>query len=348
MNHNDDIQKQYLTESELNKGELKYITINKDKSSYTSETGNENSKSPQNENFNINDNLHHLTKKIFGAPVLSCHDISKVYKLSSGSKKKNKISSLENNEENVVALKNISLDENSEFYSIKEGEFLMIRGPSGGGKTTFLNIIGSLDSDYDGELKIMNTSINKNCTDEFLSQMRLNKIGFVFQTFNLISTMTAQENVELPMIIDNKLSEKNRKKHAIELLTRVGLEDRLDHLPSELSGGEQQRVAIARAMANRPAILLLDEPTGDLDSSSTIEIMNLLLDINNKGSSINQGNDLNLKKTTIIMVTHNPELECYADRILYFQDGEIIKQIINEEQIQLTVEEYLEYINKNM
>jgi len=114
-------------------------------------------------------------------------------------------------------------------------------------------------------------------------------------------------------------------------------------LPSELSGGEQQRVAIARALSNKPTILLLDEPTGDLDSHSTIEIMNLLLDINNKG----MGND-HINKSTIIMVTHNPEIECYADRILYFQDGEVIKQIINEEQIELTVEEYLEYINKNM
>jgi len=281
--------------------------------------------------ININGNLtNNSIQKKLGPSILTCKDISKVYKLSS-------------RDEEVIALKNISLSENSEFYSVFEGEFLMIRGPSGGGKTTFLNIIGTLDSDFEGELKIMDTSINKMCTDEFLSQLRLKKIGFVFQTFNLISTMTALENVELPMIIENKIPEIERKKRASQLLARVGLEDRLDHLPSELSGGEQQRVAIARALSNKPGILLLDEPTGDLDSSSTIEVMNLLLNINNKGPDID-----GMGKTTIIMVTHNPELECYADRILYVQDGVICKQIINEEQIELTVEEYLEYINKNM
>ena len=189
----------------------------------------------------------------------------------------------------------------------------------------------------------MDTKINSECSDAFLSNMRLNKIGFVFQTFNLISTMTALENVELPLIIDNKIPEKERKSRAISLLSRVGLEDRLDHLPSELSGGEQQRVAIARALENKPDILLLDEPTGDLDSGSTVEIMNLLLNINRMGPNVDGDG-----KTTIIMVTHNPELECYADRILYIQDGHITKQIINEEQIELTVEEYLEYINRNM
>lgn len=275
-------------------------------------------------------NQSFLKEKTFGKVVLSCNQISKTYNLSGSNEK-------------VVALRNISLNENSEFYAVKEGEFLFIRGPSGGGKTTFLNIIGSLDSEFDGELNIMDTKINSDCTDAFLSNMRLNKIGFVFQTFNLISTMTALENVELPLIIDNKIPEKERKKRAISLLSRVGLEDRLDHLPSELSGGEQQRVAIARALGNKPDILLLDEPTGDLDSNSTIEIMNLLLNINRMGP-----NGDGSSKTSIIMVTHNPELECYADRILYIQDGYIMKQIINEEQIELTVEEYLEYINRNM
>jgi putative ABC transport system ATP-binding protein len=149
------------------------------------------------------------------------------------------------------------------------GEFVMIRGPSGGGKTTLLNLIGTIDSPSDGELYIMSHRIDGNSKDEFLSQLRLKHIGFVFQTFNLLATMSALENVELPMILLGKHSDKERKKKAIALLKRVGLGDRLDHLPSELSGGEQQRVAIARALANEPDILLLDEPTGDLDSRAT-------------------------------------------------------------------------------
>ncbi len=242
--------------------------------------------------------------------------------------------------EEVNALNGVSLDETSEFYPIKKGEFLMIRGPSGGGKTTLLNILGTLDSDFEGELTIMNNKITNKCTDEFLSNLRLKKIGIVFQSFNLISTMTAKENVLLPMIIDNRLTNKGKENRAISLLTRVGLEDRMEHLPSELSGGEQQRVAIARALSNEPDILLLDEPTGDLDSTSTIEVMNLLLSINRFGPSKDFDN-----KTTIVMVTHNPELECYANRIIYVQDGEFIKQAINENQQALTPKEYLDYIN---
>lgn len=149
----------------------------------------------------------------------------------------------------------------------------MIRGPSGGGKTTMLNLIGTIDSSSSGELLIMGQKIDKESSDDFLSQLRLKHIGFVFQTFNLLATMTALENVELPMILLGKYDDKERKKKAVALLKRVGLGDRLDHLPSELSGGEQQRVAIARALANEPDILLLDEPTGDLDSRSTGKII---------------------------------------------------------------------------
>lgn len=243
-------------------------------------------------------------------------------------------------EEEVRALNGVSLDDSQEFYPIKRGEFVMIRGPSGGGKTTLLNILGTLDSDFEGELSIMNNKITNLCTDEFLSNLRLKKIGIVFQSFNLISTMTAKENVSLPMVINNKLSNKQKENRAVSLLKRVGLEDRMEHLPSELSGGEQQRVAIARALSNEPDILLLDEPTGDLDSTSTIEVMNLLLSINRFGPS--QDSDT---KTTIVMVTHNPELECYANRIIYVQDGIFIKQAINENQQALTPQEYLEYIN---
>ena len=273
--------------------------------------------------------IFNLVKTELGPTIVQCHQISKVYKLPGV-------------EETVKALYDISLDDNSEFYPIKRGEFVIIRGPSGGGKTTLLNILGTLDNDFEGELSIMNNKITKNCSDEFLSQLRLRNIGFVFQSFNLISTMTAFENVCLPMTIDNKLSESEKKNRAKNLLKRVGLEDRMDHLPSELSGGEQQRVAIARALSNQPDILLLDEPTGDLDSTSTIEVMNLLLSINKFGP-----NKDNVNKSTIVMVTHNPELECYAHRILYVQDGVFIKQAINEYQQALTVKEYLDYINSN-
>jgi len=273
--------------------------------------------------------IFNLVKTELGPPIVQCHKISKVYKLPGV-------------EETVKALYDISLDDNCEFYPVKRGEFVIIRGPSGGGKTTLLNILGTLDSDFEGELTIMNNKITKECTDEFLSKLRLKNIGFVFQSFNLISTMTAFENVCLPMTIDNKLSDKEKKNRAKNLLRRVGLEDRMDHLPSELSGGEQQRVAIARALSNQPDILLLDEPTGDLDSTSTIEVMNLLLSINKFGP-----NKDNHNKSTIVMVTHNPELECYANRILYVQDGVFIKQAINEYQQALTVKEYLDYINSN-
>lgn len=271
--------------------------------------------------------IFNLEPPKFGETVLTCKNIKKIYKLPGV-------------DEEVRALNGVYLDDENEFYSIKKGEFLMIRGPSGGGKTTLLNILGTLDSDFEGELFIMNNKITNECSDEFLSNLRLKNIGIVFQSFNLISTMTAKENVSLPMVIDNTLSNKEKEQRAINLLKRVGLEDRMEHLPSELSGGEQQRVAIARALSNEPDILLLDEPTGDLDSTSTIEVMNLLLSINRFGSNKSSNGN-----TTIIMVTHNPELECYANRIIYVQDGEFIKQAINENQQALTPKEYLDYIN---
>lgn len=220
-----------------------------------------------------------------------------------------------------------------------KGEFVMIRGPSGGGKTTMLNLIGSIDSSTSGELYIMGEKIDQDSTDEFLSDLRLQHIGFVFQTFNLLATMTALENVELPMILAGKLSDHERRQRAIALLKRVGLGDRLDHLPSELSGGEQQRVAIARALSNQPEILLLDEPTGDLDSRSTVAIMDLLLNINRIGPN-GEGEET---ATTCVMVTHNPEIECYADRILYVQDGTFVKQALNEVQTAIREEEYTKF-----
>jgi putative ABC transport system ATP-binding protein len=273
-------------------------------------------------------NLYKLPPKNYEGKedVIHFDNLSKVYNLQGRS-------------ETVTALRSVSLKPGDELYPIKQGEFVMIRGPSGGGKTTMLNVIGTIDSSTSGELYILNNKIDSTSSDEFLSELRLKHIGFVFQTFNLLATMTALENVELPMILLGKLSEKERRNRAITLLKRVGLGDRLDHLPSELSGGEQQRVAIARALSNEPEILLLDEPTGDLDSRSTVAIMDLLLNINRIGPN-GEGEQT---ATTCVMVTHNPEIECYADRILYVQDGTFVKQALNEVQTGIREEEYAEY-----
>lgn len=209
----------------------------------------------------------------------------------------------------------------------------MLRGPSGGGKTTFLNMLGTIDQPTTGHIEMLGQQISSASDDEFLSNMRLEKIGFVFQTFNLLSTLSAFENVELPMIILGKFDKEAIKARTKELLALVGLKDRLHHLPSELSGGEQQRVAIARSLANEPDILLLDEPTGDLDTKNTIEIMDLLLNINLE------------KKTTLVMVSHNPDIECYADRILYLEDGTFVSQALNATQERLKYDEYIAYVN---
>jgi len=275
-------------------------------------------------------NLYKLPPKQFEGKedVISFNNLSKIY-------------TLDGREEEIIALRTVSLTPNSEFYPIKKGEFVMIRGPSGGGKTTMLNLIGSIDSSTSGELFIMGNRIDQNSTDSFLSSLRLRHIGFVFQTFNLLATMSALENVELPMILLGTHGDKERRKRAIALLKRVGLGDRLDHLPSELSGGEQQRVAIARALANEPDILLLDEPTGDLDSRSTVAIMDLILNINRVGP---QGEGEH-SATTCVMVTHNPEIECYADRILYVQDGAFVKQALNEVQTAIKEDEYTHYLH---
>lgn len=229
--------------------------------------------------------------KELGDTVIEFDNLSKQYKL-------------DGNDKPVVALESATLADTEEFYPIKRGEFVMIRGPSGGGKTTLLNLIGTIDTPSSGNLNILGTNIDSNSTDSFLSDLRLSHVGFVFQTFNLLATMTALENVELPMILLGKLSAKERKNRSIALLKRVGLGDRLHHLPSDLSGGEQQRVAIARSLANEPEILLLDEPTGDLDTRSTVEVMDILFSINRRGPKGDKNNP-----TTLVMVTHNPELE---------------------------------------
>ncbi|PRP78455.1 hypothetical protein PROFUN_13688 [Planoprotostelium fungivorum] len=260
-------------------------------------------------------------EKTFGEAVVQIRHVSKEYKI-------------EGRTDAVRALDDIDLSDDAAFPAIKRGEFIMLRGPSGGGKTTLLNLLGTIDKPTEGTLELFGTSIDAKSTDSFLANLRLTKIGFVFQTFNLLATMSAFENVELPMTILGKLGKKEQKERAIELLRLVGLQDRMGHLPSELSGGEQQRVTIARALSNDPDLLLLDEPTGDLDTKNTVEIMDLLLDINKK------------RKTTCIMVTHNPDVECYADRIIYLQDGVLQRQVYNEEQTPLQYEQYIQYLNK--
>ena len=219
--------------------------------------------------------------------------------------------------------------------AVRKGEFLMIRGPSGGGKTSLLNLIGTLDGATSGIIKLFGNDIGK-MKDAELSVLRLERIGFVFQSFNLLSTLSAFENVELPMSLLGKRNKAQRRSASLALLKLVGLESRSSHLPSELSGGEQQRVAIARALANEPDLLLLDEPTGDLDTAATVLIMGLLLKIN-----------IGIRKMTCIMVTHNPDLECYADRVLYVSGGTIAGIAINEKQVQLNAVNYTKFQEKD-
>jgi len=219
-------------------------------------------------------------EKKLGPYVIKLSHVSKSYHLTGRGE-----------DDAVLALQSIHMDTDTEVYPIRQGEFVMLRGPSGGGKTSLLNILGTIDSPTKGQIELLGHTIHSQSDDNFLARLRLEKIGFVFQTFNLLSTMSAYENVELPMTILGKKSPSEIKKQVKTLLKAVGLRDRMKHLPSELSGGEQQRVTIARALANDPEILLLDEPTGDLDTKNTIEIMDLLLDINHsKKNDLRDGN----------------------------------------------------------
>jgi len=206
--------------------------------------------------------------------------------------------------EGVPALRGVSM-------SVRRGEFLIIYGTSGGGKTSLLNIMGTIDKPTKGSMRICSTRISRSTTDTELSEIRRRRLGFVFQTFNLLSSLTALENVMLPMILAGNHSASERKQRAIQLLNRVGMGKRLNHLPSQLSGGEQQRVTIARSIANEPDILLLDEPTGDLDTVNTTIVMKLLLDLHLKD------------KLTLVMVTHELAHKPFADRVIWMRDGKI-------------------------
>ena len=197
---------------------------------------------------------------------------------------------------------------------IEKGQVVVIIGPSGSGKSTFMNILGCLDRPTTGSYRLNGDEV-ATLSDDELAFVRNKQIGFVFQSFNLLTKLTALENVALPMIYAG-MDKKSRNERAAALLSSVGLGDRMDHLPSELSGGQRQRVAIARALANNPAIIMADEPTGNLDSKSTIDVMNIFRGLYDEGR-------------TIILVTHEPEIATYASRNVVLRDGLIVEDSQN-------------------
>lgn len=197
---------------------------------------------------------------------------------------------------------------------VNKGEFVSIMGPSGSGKSTFMNILGCLDRPTTGSYRLNGDEV-ATLSDDELAYVRNKQIGFVFQSFNLLTKLTALENVALPMIYAG-VNKKMRIEWATQLLQSVGLGERMDHLPSELSGGQRQRVAIARALANNPAIIMADEPTGNLDSKSTVDVMNIFRGLHNEGR-------------TILLVTHEPDIATYASRNVVLKDGIIVEDSIN-------------------
>ncbi len=199
---------------------------------------------------------------------------------------------------------------------VQPGELLAIMGASGSGKSTLMNIIGGLDYPTSGSYHLDGIEVNKLSKNE-LADIRNHKIGFVFQGFNLLARTSAIENTELPLLYDRQNRHKNHREAARKSLERVGLGERVDHHPNELSGGQQQRVAIARALVTNPSIVLADEPTGNLDSQTTVEVMQLFQELNDEG-------------VTIILVTHEDEVARYAKRIVELRDGNIIKDITQE------------------
>ena len=219
--------------------------------------------------------------------VLELRNVSKIYTMG---------------EQEVRALDNVSI-------KIDEGEFVSITGPSGSGKSTLMHIIGLLDNPSLGAVLLDEVNVEK-YTEEELAKVRNKKLGFVFQQFNLLARTTALENVYLPLIY-NKTTEEEMERRAKNVLEMVGLGDRLDHLSNQLSGGQQQRVAIARALVNNPRIILADEPTGNLDTKSGTEVIQIIKDLNKEGK-------------TIVMVTHDPDVAKFAKRIIKIVDGKIV------------------------
>jgi putative ABC transport system ATP-binding protein len=204
----------------------------------------------------------------------------------------------------VLALRGVDL-------TVREGELIAIMGSSGSGKSTLMNILGCLDVPTEGTYVLDGTRVD-GLSKNRLADLRNQKLGFVFQGFNLLARTSALENVELPLLYDRSGKKRDTKQLAGEALARVGLGDRLDHQPSELSGGQQQRVAIARALVTSPTLLLADEPTGNLDSRTTVEVMALFQELNEQG-------------ITILVVTHEPDVAQYAKRIVEVRDGRIVR-----------------------
>ncbi len=222
-------------------------------------------------------------------PVIELKNIDKIYHMGSST---------------VEALKNISL-------TINQGEFLAVMGSSGSGKSTLLNLLGCLDRPTKGSYKLAGQNVSSMNDDE-LSDARLRYLGFIFQSFNLLPHLTVLRNIELPLYYQGWNADDSRQK-AEELATKVGLKSRIKHRPTELSGGQCQRVAIARALANDPALILADEPTGNLDSKTGIEIMQILKNLHQQGK-------------TIVMVTHEKHIAAYADRQIHMRDGHILAE----------------------
>ncbi|QXP54497.1 ABC transporter ATP-binding protein [Cellulophaga sp. HaHa_2_95] len=207
-------------------------------------------------------------------------------------------------DEIVHALRGVS-------FTIEEGEFVTIMGTSGSGKSTMLNTLGCLDQPTSGSYKIDGVSV-KELDKNQLAKIRNEKIGFVFQSYNLLPRTTALENVELPLLYNSSVSTEERRERALEALDKVGLSERLHHTPSQLSGGQQQRVAIARSLVNNPIVLLADEATGNLDTRTSYEIIALFQELNRQGK-------------TIIFVTHEPDIASFSTRTIVLKDGRIIK-----------------------
>ncbi|GFO60047.1 ABC transporter ATP-binding protein [Geomonas silvestris] len=227
------------------------------------------------------------------AEVVRLEEVAKVYTMG---------------EEKVEALKDVS-------FSVVPGEFVSIMGASGSGKSTCMNILGCLDVPTRGAYLLDGVNVGE-LTGNQLAEVRNKKLGFVFQGFNLLARTTARENVELPLVYA-QLPAGRRRSLALDALARVGLAGREAHFPNQLSGGQQQRVAIARALVNRPSIILADEPTGNLDSKTTVEIMGIFQELNRQG-------------ITIVMVTHEPEVAAFTGRQIVFRDGRIVSDTRNE------------------
>lgn len=208
----------------------------------------------------------------------------------------------------VKVLKGIDLE-------VKRNEYTALMGPSGSGKSTLMNILGCLDTPTSGEYWLNGQNVSQ-LVDNELAEIRNREIGFVFQTFNLLPRSTALENVMLPLIYAG-FSSKDRKERAEEVLTQVGLQDRMDHRPNQLSGGQRQRVAVARALVNKPSIILADEPTGNLDTKTSVEIMALFSEIQSQGN-------------TVILVTHEEDIAAHAKRVIRLRDGEIESDLVQE------------------